>query len=127
MKITFDGGTKVTAHYKDFAIYTDQPLTSGGDNTAPSPFDLFLGSIGTCAGFFVSRFCQQREISTEGLELDLEFNRNESSGLITDIIINLKLPATFPSKYKKALLGVIDSCTVKKHIINPPAFKVNIS
>ncbi len=51
MQISLAGGKKVDARFKGFTIRTDQPESSGGENSAPSPFDLFLGSIGTCAGY----------------------------------------------------------------------------
>jgi hypothetical protein len=44
MEITFDGGKVVTAHTRSHAIRTDQPLDNGGDNTAPTPYDLFMVS-----------------------------------------------------------------------------------
>ena len=50
MEITFAGGKKINANLNGHLIKTDQPVTSGGENTAPSPYDLFLASIGTCAG-----------------------------------------------------------------------------
>ncbi|MDA8242639.1 MAG: osmotically inducible protein OsmC, partial [Elusimicrobia bacterium] len=56
MEITFPGGKKVNALWHGFEIATDQPKSSGGDNSAPAPFDLFLASLGTCAGIFVLGF-----------------------------------------------------------------------
>jgi len=50
MEIVFPGGKKVDALYKGFKIQTDQSERNGGEATAPVPFDLFLSSIGTCAG-----------------------------------------------------------------------------
>jgi len=67
MEIVFPGGKKVNALYKGFTIPTDQSLLSGGQNSAPAPFDLFLASIGTCAGIYVLSFCQQRGIDTENI------------------------------------------------------------
>jgi putative redox protein len=45
MTITFHGGKKVHAEYNGFVHKTDQPQDAGGENTAPSPFDLFLASL----------------------------------------------------------------------------------
>jgi hypothetical protein len=56
MKIVFPGGKKVNAEYKGFSIETDQSVDSRGDGAAPEPFDLFLASIGTCAGIYVLNF-----------------------------------------------------------------------
>ncbi|HDD57063.1 MAG TPA: osmotically inducible protein OsmC, partial [Thermoplasmatales archaeon] len=71
MKITFPGGEKVFAHYDNFVIQTDQPVVEGGEGSAPSPFDLFIASIGTCIGYYVLKFCKQREIPYEDIVLHL--------------------------------------------------------
>ncbi len=63
MKIVFAGGTKVNAEFKGFTLPTDQPAAAGGEGAAPSPFDLCLGSIGTCAGYYALSFCRQRGTS----------------------------------------------------------------
>ena len=76
MEITFPGGVQVNALFNGFEITTDQPERNGGQNSAPSPFDFFLASLGTCAGFFALRFCQQRDLSTDGLSLQLTSERN---------------------------------------------------
>ncbi len=52
----FDGNKKVNALIDGFTVFTDQPAQSGGDNSAPTPFSLFLASLGTCAGIYVKGF-----------------------------------------------------------------------
>ena len=96
MEITFPGGVAVTAHYKGFEIKTDQPEANGGENSAAAPFDLFLVSLGTCAGFYALRFCQQRELTTEGMQMTLDTERDPESKRLDHIAINLTLPAGFP-------------------------------
>ena len=53
MEIFFEGNKKVSANLNGTIIRTDQPLQAGGNGSAPAPFDLFLASIGTCAGIYV--------------------------------------------------------------------------
>ncbi len=122
MKITFPGGKKVNAEYKGFTHKTDQAITSGGDQSAPEPFSLFLSSIGTCAGIYVLGFCQQRGIDTTGMEIIQSMDFNPSAGIIDKIKLNIILPEGFPDKYKKAIINSANLCTVKKHLENPPQF-----
>lgn len=124
MEITFPGGVEVTAHYKGFTIATDQPEANGGTNNAPSPFDLFLGSLGACAGFFALRFCQQREIDTTGMKLSLQTERNPETHRVDRVRIAIHLPPDFPGKYRKAIVRTTDQCSVKRHILEPPEFEV---
>ena len=79
MIITFPGGKRVDAQYKGFTIQTDQPESAGGGGSAPAPFDLFLASIGTCAGIYVLAFCQERGIPADGTQLTMETERDPDS------------------------------------------------
>jgi len=122
IEVRFDGKKKVTALYKGFEIITDQPIKAGGDGSAPGPFDLFLASIATCAGFYVKSFCDQRGISADGICITQRMNHNPETRMIEQIHIEIKLPAGFPEKYKQAVILAAEQCAVKKHITSAPDF-----
>ncbi len=124
MEIVFPGGKKVNAIYEGFRIKTDQSKDSGGENSAPAPFDLFLASIGTCTGIYVLLFCQARHIPTERLKIILHTERNRETRMITKIVIEIQLPPEFPEKYRQPLIRVAGKCSVKKHLENPPLFDI---
>jgi len=127
IEVTFPGNLKVEASYKGFRVMTDQPVYSGGEGSAPSPFDLFLISIATCAGYYFLAFCKERKISTEGAKVIMSMERDPEKKMISRIWIDLFLPAGFPEKYKEAVKRAVDSCTVKLHIFNPPEFIIRIN
>ena len=83
MKIYFPGGKKVYADYGEYTIETDQPVRGGGDDSAPAPFDMFLASIGTCAGIFALGFMQQRGIDPTGASIAMSPQFDPEVGLIT--------------------------------------------
>jgi ribosomal protein S12 methylthiotransferase accessory factor len=124
MKVYFPGGKKVHADFNGFTHLTDQPARAGGEGSAPPPFDLFLASIGTCAGIYVLGFCQQRNISTEGIEISQNSNYNPELKRIDQIDIEIKLPPDFPEKYRTAVVQAANLCAVKKHLETPPRFQV---
>jgi ribosomal protein S12 methylthiotransferase accessory factor len=107
-------------------VHTDQPLDNGGEDVAPSPFELFLASIGTCAGIFVQGFCAKRGLSTEGIKL-IERPRYTAEGVLSAIDIELQLPSTFPEKYRDAVVRVASECSVKRAIAAQPTFTVHAS
>jgi ribosomal protein S12 methylthiotransferase accessory factor len=113
MEITFDGGKVVTAHSHGHAIRTDQPLDNGGGDSAPAPFELFLASIGTCAGIYVKSFCDNRQIAAENIKIIQNTEYDKETGLPISIKLDIQLPRDFPEKYK-----------VKKSIANPPEFQI---
>ncbi len=124
MEITFEGGKVVTAHSHGHIIKTDQSVSNGGQNTAPSPFELFLASIGTCSGIYVKSFCDNRHIATDNIKIIQTVEFDEETGLPVNIKLDIKLPPDFPDKYKEAVISVAELCKVKKSIASPPAFEI---
>ena len=124
MRIHFPGGRRVTAEYNDFTMPTDQPRNSGGDQSAPAPFDLFLASLGTCAGIYVLDFLRLRNLDTQGLELVQRHEWNPQTGRLDRVILTIHLPEGFPDRYRKAVINAAGLCAVKKHLENPPEFQI---
>ena len=122
--ITFDGNKKVSAHLREFTIHTDQQEKGGGENTAPSPLEHFLASIGTCAGFYVASFCQSRAIPTDKMSIVQTVFRNDETHMVEKITLDIILPPDFPEKYKAAVIKAADTCSVKKHLVAPPEITV---
>jgi putative redox protein len=116
IEISFPGGVAVDATMKGRVIHTDQADIA--------PFDLFLASIATCAGFYALRFCQQRDIDTNGLGVTLTPLRGDKR--IETLRIDLRLPPQFPEKYRQAIVRAVDQCAVKKAILDPPKFEIEV-
>jgi putative redox protein len=127
MEIFFPGNKRVHARYKGFLIETDQPVHSGGDETAPAPFDLFMASIGTCAGIYVLSFLQQRALPTEGAGIILRQEHDPETKLVGKISLEIKLPPAFPEKYRDAVIRTAEMCAVKRHLDNPPVFETYVT
>jgi ribosomal protein S12 methylthiotransferase accessory factor len=121
MIIDFPGGARVDAHYGPFTIQTDQPPVA----SAPTPFTLFLASMGTCAGIYVLGFCQQRGLPTEGIRIVQRMEKDPLTGLIANIELEIQVPPTFPEKYHASLVRSAEMCAVKKHLEYPPVFNVH--
>lgn len=120
MIIDFPGGSRVDAHFGNFTVPTDQPPAA----SAPMPFDLFLASIGTCAGIYVLGFCKQRGISTDGIKIVQRIHSNSETGMVDTIDLDILVPPSFPAKYYDSLIRAADLCKVKKHLEKPPRFNI---
>ncbi|MBL8007582.1 MAG: OsmC family protein [Ignavibacteria bacterium] len=127
MEILLDSNKKVNARYKNHLIKTDQPVDEGGEDSAPAPFDLFLASIGTCAGYYVKSFCDSRNIPTDNIKLIQSVKFNSEKHMIDSIIIDIQLPEEFPEKYRNAVINAANLCTVKKHLHYPPVIELKTS
>jgi ribosomal protein S12 methylthiotransferase accessory factor len=122
MHIAFPGGTEINAAYKGFVIHTH-----GGGSSAPTPFDLFLTALGSCAGYYALAFCRERALPTAGLALSLDFEPADDGKRLAGVRIAVELPGAFPAKYRAALLRAIDTCAVKRALEAPPHFESTIA
>lgn len=121
MMIDFPGGSRVDAHFGPFTVVTDQPPVA----SAPSPFEVFLASIGTCAGIYVLGFCNQRGLPTQGIRIVERINHSRLTGMVETIDLEIQIPPEFPEKYHASLIRSAELCAVKKHLENPPEFDIS--
>jgi ribosomal protein S12 methylthiotransferase accessory factor len=121
--VTLPGGRRVDAQVGPHTVRTDQPVSYGGEDTAPSPFQLFLAAIGTCAGIFVQGFCAKRDIPFEGIRI-LQRSHFDPEGVLVGVDLDIEVPPEFPEKYREALVRVADKCSVKRAIAAQPTFTV---
>jgi ribosomal protein S12 methylthiotransferase accessory factor len=125
--VCFGDGKKIDAQVGAYRVKTDQPLRNGGSASAPEPFELFFASIATCAGIYALEFCNVRRIPTRGMALSMQCDFNGGGTTCRKLSIDLRLPLHFPARYKKAIIKVMDLCSVKKHILDPPQFEIGVS
>ncbi len=124
IEITFPGGKKVAAGFDGFEIMTDQPAAAGGEGSAPSPFDLFLASLGTCAGIFVLGFLRSRGLATEGLRIIQSVDWDPAAHRLRKVSFRVVLPSGFPGKYRGAVVKAAEQCLVKRTLHDPPEFEI---
>jgi ribosomal protein S12 methylthiotransferase accessory factor len=123
--ISLPGGRRVDADLGGHVVHTDQPLRNGGEDSAPSPFQLFLASIGTCAGIFVQGFCAGRGLPTEGVRI-IERPTFDAHGTLAAVSLQIELPPGFPERYRDAIARVVEQCSVKRAIAAQPHFDVEV-
>lgn len=121
--ITLPGGKRVDAQVGRHVLHTDQPATNGGADSAPSPFELFLASVGACAGIFIQGFCEARGIPFDRIRI-VERPRFGADRVLAEVDLEVQLPEDFPSKYREAVLKVAEQCSVKKAISAQPTIRL---
>jgi putative redox protein len=119
-----DGAKISTSIGGKFSIDSDQPAPFGED-TAPSPFDIFLSGIGACTAYFAQRYCRKWKLPHEGIAVDLEpvFNAQH---VLTDVRLKLRVPASFPREHLTGLLRNASACPVKKALEAPPVVSLEL-
>ncbi len=121
--VTLPHNRRADAQVRHFVVPTDQPVDNGGDDSAPTPYETFLASIGACVGVTVQGFCAKRGLAFEGIRV-VQRNHFGDDGILAGADIDVELPPDFPEKYREAVLRVAGQCSVKRAIAAQPRFEV---
>jgi len=126
LTITYRGGTRFDVSNGTHTLVTDQPTEDGGSDAGMTPVELFVGSLASCVGYFVGRYCARHKIPSEGLTIDAEWSMAEQPHRVGAVTLRVHLPAeaALPREQRERLLKVAHGCTVHQSLAVPP--KVNI-
>jgi putative redox protein len=106
-------------------LTVDQPIEDGGEDTAPTPTELFVASLAACVAFYARRYLARHGLPTDGLGVDAEYGFATQPTRVGDIAIRLRLPEGVPEQKLAGLLAVARHCTVHNSLQNPPAVHID--
>ena len=109
------------AEFKGLIVHTEQ------DGSTPSPFNLFLASLATCAGFYVLNFCQKRELPIEQIKMTQISVRDPETHALTEVRLEIEAGPGIPDKYYEAIIRAAAQCAVKRALENPPKIAVTVN
>ncbi|HET9301249.1 MAG TPA: OsmC family protein, partial [Propionibacteriaceae bacterium] len=109
-------------------VRVDQPLDEGGDDTAPTPTELFVASLALCVAFHAGRFLDRHGIDRTGLSVHVTWGMAEGRpARVGQIAVTVTPPHAMPSDRLPAFLAVARGCTVHHSLVQPPAVNISLS
>ena len=122
------GGDKYAIDIRGHQVRVDQPLDEGGDDTAPTPTELFVASLGLCVAFYAGRFLDRHGIDRTGLAVQVAWRMAEGRpARVGQIVITVTPPHAMPPERLPAFLAVARGCTVHHSLAQPPAVDISLS
>jgi uncharacterized OsmC-like protein len=117
-------GDRFAVIVRDHLFTVDQPLDDGGEDTAPTPVELFVGSLTACIAHYARRYLARHYLPTSGLTVTAEYDAGGSPVRVGEIAVDIRLPDGVPAERRDALLAVASRCTVHNTLANPPAVTI---
>lgn len=120
-------GDRFAIEVRDHLITIDQPLSDGGEDTAPTPVELFVASLAACVAHYARRYLARHALPTAGLRVTCDYAMASRPARVADIRIDIELPEGVPAESHAALLAVASHCTVHNTLTATPTVTVALA
>jgi len=68
------------------ALIVDEPLSAGGRDAGPSPFELLLSSLGACTAITLRMYAERKQWPLDTIEVRLTYRWRDEAGEIERVL-----------------------------------------
>jgi uncharacterized OsmC-like protein len=127
MEVRFVAGEAYEVTVRGHHVVVDQPADGGGQDSAPTPTELFVASLATCVAFYAGRFLTRHGYSRDGLAMSVGYEMaGDRPARVSAINLAVRVPAGLPPGRWAALRAVVSHCTVHNSLASPPSVTIDL-
>lgn len=113
ISVLHETGDRFRIKIRDHDVVVDQP---GSGDAGPTPTELFVASLVSCAAFYARRFLARRGVGDGELSVTGAFTWAEDHSRVTAVAIHVEAARGIPEDLHPALARVVEHCTVHESI-----------
>lgn len=129
MEIQVDGisGSAYLVTIGDHELVVDQPIENGGEDLGPTPTDLFVAGLASCATFYAGRFLARHGVAAETVRATCHYRMSsERPARVESIQLTLNLPEGVSDEVGAGALRSAEHCTVHNSLAQPPEVRLSL-
>jgi uncharacterized OsmC-like protein len=128
LSVSHQAADRFELEVRGHRVVCDQPVTAGGDDQGPTPTELFVASLAACAGFYARRFLARHHLDATGLRVEAAFTMSaDRPARVDTIALRLLVPEPLEPNRRRALLAVVDHCTVHNSLRTTPEVRIALA
>lgn len=117
---------KVTINWRNGVLYADEPISSGGQDTAPDPYTLLLSSLASCTLSTLRMYINRKQWQVTEIYIELNMFQVALPNFTTTIERKITFNTNIDEEQKDALLLIAKKCPVSKILENNIEINTNI-
>ena len=127
MDVRFVAGEAYEVMVRGHRVVVDQPADAGGQDSAPTPTELFVASLATCVAFYAGRFLTRHGYSRDGLAVSAGYEMaSDRPARVSNVRLMVRVPAGLPPERWAALRAVASHCTVHNSLASPLSVTIDL-
>lgn len=96
-------------------LLADEPLSVGGGDAGPAPFDFLMAGLGACTSMTLRMYAERKELPLTGIKVTLSHEKIEVDGKPRDCIKReIALEGELSDTQRQRLLEIAGKCPVHR-------------
>jgi putative redox protein len=108
------GTMRRVVHVRQHAFAVDESIAQGGEDSGPTPHDLYDAALGACKALTVLWYANRKNIPVEDIRVDVERDGADERAGTYRLHATLALTGALTDAQRQELLNVAGKCPVHK-------------
>lgn len=129
--VKLDSGLKAVIQARNHTWYADEPVESGGSDSAPQPMEEMLGALGSCVAITVKGYANRKNWPLDKIDVYLNIERFKASEypgyegdaqFVHEIREKIVLHGPLDETQRARLMEIATKCPVRRVLTTPVFF-----
>jgi len=107
-------------------IVSDQPVEQGGFDEGPTPPELLLASLGSCAAFYAGMYLRKHRLADLGTRVHVTADKKKDPPRIDDFRISIDVPVGLSPEHAAGLEQAVHQCLIHNTLLSPPTISIDV-
>ena len=121
------GQVRFNIQARSHSILCDQPMENGGEDSAMTPPELLLASLGSCAAFYAVQYLKARNLADRGVEVSVTADKLKQPARLGNFNIHVECPVALTEEQTEGLRRSVHCCLIHNTLLSPPEIKIELT
>jgi len=127
VKVSHLGQVRFNIQSRSHSILCDQPVDNGGEDTAMTPPELMLASLGSCAAFYAVQYLKARSLADSGVEVSVTAEKLKGPARLGNFKIHVEYPVVLDQDHQDGLMRSVKHCLIHNTLLVTPDIDIELA
>jgi putative redox protein len=127
MNLDYTEGMQFVEQARSHRRVNDLPPSMKGEDTGPTPPELFIASLGSCIGVYVVGYLKAQGVDCSGIRVSMAWEDATGPSRISSITAEVQLPDGLSGEHQRMAMKAAEQCKIHNTIHIQPAVDIKLA